>query len=399
MKRTVIAAALLIFSLAGCGVKDMKQDEIMSYLERHYDRSFTFISSEKVPRSQRNYLDSRIEPAETVDDVNSADDIVDVYEDEKGLQFHVWHYLKHGVVGSWMVEDDYSVQWLMSQPELYQKLEDSPYNCTYHNYIGKIEKDGGNVDRAGFTLTVSELEDIRPAAELAFEVIGNDAAILPDHGIYKNKDDIRNKGYWQAPIIPWINIQTENGDTLESVKFRTEQIQWTTDRENFIRSAECEYIALANSGKVKEKLTAEQKKQQIDEYIPLYNGDKEICRLERNYGSKYRITDSVPLGERLEFANLKTICESCGYTFKPKGNKLYITKGSDTVLISRRSGEGYNRSIFAVYKNDTPYITEGDIDDVLQTNECSLTIADYQNLFGITITVDYSNHTACLNIK
>ena len=71
--------------------------------------------------------------------------------------------------------------------------------------------------------------------------------------------------------------------------------------------------------------------------------------MEANYSDKYCVNDLVKIGGKLDFANLRTICEYCGYTYKPKGKKIYITKGEDTVLISRRNGSGYNRSIYAVY--------------------------------------------------
>ncbi len=36
----------------------------MAYLEKRYDGNFTLISSDRVARSQRNYLDERMEPLE-----------------------------------------------------------------------------------------------------------------------------------------------------------------------------------------------------------------------------------------------------------------------------------------------------------------------------------------------
>ena len=383
-----MSVLMLLFSFVSCGISDLDSDEVMHYLESRYEREFTLISSQKVPRSQRKYLDPLEETVnEPVTDYNESDDIVDVYKDADGLQFHVWHYLRQGFVGSWIVRDDYAVQWLVSQPELYKPLEDSGFECTYFNHIGVSES-------SGFALKINEFSDIRTAAELAFDVIGNDAAVLPDHGIYNTKDEIKNDGMWQYPLIPSIYIQTKEGQFIGYLNFRTEQIPNTTDKENFIRCAECQYISFVKDGTVRDTLTSEQKSQEIKKDIPLYTDDEQICMMEANYSDKYCVNDLVKIGEKLDFANLRTICEYCGYTYKPKGKKIYITKGEDTVLISRRNGSGYNRSIYAVYKNGTPYIPDGDIDNELQNDKCSLTIADFQYLFGINISVDYDNGSA-----
>lgn len=246
-----MSVLMLLFSFVSCGISDLDSDEVMHYLESRYEREFTLISSQKVPRSQRKYLDPQEETVnEPVTDYNESDDIVDVYKDADGLQFHVWHYLRQGFVGSWIVCDDYAVQWLVSQPELYKPLEDSGFECTYFNHIGVSES-------SGFALKINEFSDIRTAAELAFDVIGNDAAVLPDHGIYNTKNEIKNDGMWQYPLIPSIYIQTKEGQFIGYLNFRTEQIPNTTDKENFIRSAECQYISLVKGGTVRDTLTSE----------------------------------------------------------------------------------------------------------------------------------------------
>ncbi|MDE5834971.1 MAG: hypothetical protein K2H26_05575, partial [Ruminococcus sp.] len=193
---------IMTFMFTGCR-KDMNEEEVMKYLENRYHQTFTLVSSKQYPREERNYLDGRVEPVSTTYGAGNKDDIVDIYADENGLEFHVYHFFRYGVVGNWVVTDDYCVQELISQPEIYAPLEESEFDFEYFNTIGMDEE-----RRAGFYVTVSDIDDIRPVAELAFSVVENDKAVLCDYGIIDNDD------FFNMSIIPAIYLIDKDGTEL-----------------------------------------------------------------------------------------------------------------------------------------------------------------------------------------
>ncbi|MDE5620967.1 MAG: hypothetical protein K2I80_10730 [Ruminococcus sp.] len=376
MKRFVLVVlCIMTFMFTGCR-KDMNEEEVIEYLENRYHQTFTLVSSKEYPREERNYLDERVESLSTTYGAGNADDIVDIYMDENGLKFHVYHFLRYGVVNSWVVTDDYCVQKLISQPELYAPLEESEFDFKYFNTIGMDEE-----HHAGFYVTVSDYEDIRPITELAFSVVQNEKAVLCYYGIIDNDD------FFNMSITPAIYLVKENGAELGRLRFCTEHIPPVTDKEDFIHIAEKRFSGKDNCDN--------------DEKIPLYADGKRVAFMEREYWDwSYNIEDSVPLYEKMEFKQLRTLCELAGYTFNSiTDDKLRIEKGDDRITIRRTKGKAYDKSNFTVYKNGEIFITEGRIDNVLQEDVCRLTIADYYYLFGIKITVDYENEKAVIEIR
>lgn len=373
MKRFVLVVlCIMTFMFTGCR-KDMNEEEVMKYLRNRYHQTFTPVSSKKYPREERNYLDERVEPV-TITYGGGHDDIADIYMDENGLKFHVYHFFRYGVAGNWLVTDDYCVQKLVSQPELYAPLEELEFDFKYFNTIGMDEE-----RHAGFYVTVSDYEDIRPIAELAFSVVQNEKTVLRYYGIIDNDD------FFNMSIIPAIYLIDENRAELGRLRFRTEQIPQITNKEDFIHIAEKRFSGRDNYHYNNKYDT-----------IPLYADGRQVAFMEREYwDGRYNIKDSVPLHKKMEFKQLRTLCELAGYTVKPKGGKLRIEKGDERITIQRtKDFISADSSNFTVYKNGKIFITEGRIDDILQEDVCRLTIADYYYLFGIKITVDYENEKA-----
>lgn len=361
MKKFILMIlCFIVFAFTGCS-KDMNEKEVIKYLENRYHQKFTFVSTEKYPCEKHNHLNEQAETENKVD--------VDIYADENGIEFHVYHFVRGMIMGTWCVADDYCVQELVSQPELYAPLGEFDFDFEYFDDISTYRE-----RYAGFNVTVSDYEDIRPVAELAFIVVQNDKAVLSDCGIIG--DD------FNVSIIPTIYLVDEDGAELGKLKFRTEQIPQVTDKEAFIHIAEKRFSGWHNYDN--------------DEKIPLYSGDKQVEFIELNnyFNRTYNIQDTVPLHEKMEFEQLRTLCELTGYTFKPYKNKLCIEKDDDKITIKRTKGKSYDNNIFSVYKNGGLFIPEGLIDNYLQEDLCSLTIADYYYLFGIKITVDYENGKA-----
>lgn len=381
MKRFILFVLCIMtfgFLLTGCR-KDMNEEEVLKYLENRYHQKFTFVSSGNTRSTElENYPD---EFSETNPDCN-----FDIYMDENGLKFHVNHYFRRGVTGSWLITDDYCVHLLVSQPELYEPLKSSEFELKHFNNIGMDE-----YRYAGFYVTVPDYEDIKPISELVFDVVQNDEAVLPDYGIIDNDE------FYQMSIIPAIYLVTENGLELGKLKFRTNQIPQITDKEDFIRIAENTYIKYVQDGRINENIPDELKNRNDSDKIPVYADGKQVAFLEREFWDwGYTVQDAVPLHEEMEFEQLRTLCELAGYTVTPMGDKLRIEKDNDRITIRRTKGKAYNYSDFSVYKNAELFIPEGKIDNVLQEDVCSLTIADYYYLFGIKITVDYENEKAVI---
>lgn len=378
----LLAGALL---LSGCGKWDLDREGVQSYLMRRYDREFTFLSSETYDSKERSYLDPRME-TDHVRKTSESGDTADVYEDADGVRFHVYHYFRPGVVGAWVVTEDYPVQWLLSKPELYAPLEDSGYLCEYFNTIGMEE-----TRRAGWTLEVSCFADIRPAAHLMFETVRQEGALLPDLG-YSNAK--QNDDFWEKAILPQIDLNAPDGRPLRSLSFRTVQCPNVTDEENFIRIAEQNYIEGVENGDLRESLPKEIRRRSYGGRLPLYDGEEVIAYLETDWADVYMTIDDALRGEKLSFTQLKDIAGACGYKYTPKDNKVYLTRGDDTILISRTNGIAHDESIFTFYKNGTAYIPEGYADDYLQYDRCCLSVADYRGLLGIAIEVDYDGERA-----
>lgn len=385
--KTIIAAVLSgCLFLCGCGVADLENAEAADYLARRYDRDFTLISSKETPRKNRRYLDDRMGmTVETQEDAH-ADDIVDVYEDADGIRFHVFHTLRYGVANSWVIMDDYNMQYLMSKPEVYAPLEQSAYDCTYYNTIGMSDE-----CEAGFQLKVSGLADIRPAAELAFDVIRNDP-VLP----------IREENTsFRYSIIPEITLTAGEELPLCSASFRTEWRPQGTDLENFIRSAEEQYIAYVNDGYLTEKMPETVLHRRNQEEIPIFADGRQIAALTADeWNGTYAVKDSSEFWGEMEFSQLKKICAYAGYTYAPDGDRLRITKGEDIILIQRtrvdKTGTSSDRSKYTLWKNGSQLAPEGILEGSSTGEICRLTLADYAYLFGVTMTVDYEKGMAFL---
>ncbi|MDO5559791.1 MAG: hypothetical protein Q4F95_09370 [Oscillospiraceae bacterium] len=364
----------------------MNKKEVTSYLEKRYDKTFTYVSSEHISRSQRNYLDKRIKKlTETASD-SDVDDIVDTYKDENNLEFHVYHFIVFGVSSYWEITDDYCVQYLISQSEIYAPLEQSSYNYTYYNTIGM-----GEERKAGFKLCVTNFNDIRQISELAFSIIGNDAAILPDCGTEGNE-------HYTMSITPEITLVTSNELELGTVKFRTEYCPQITDKDNFIRRAENQFIEYVKDGQLVTDIFPEVLSRNDLLNIPVYMGEKQIATLSNRY-NKYCIEDQIQIGTSMNLNQLRSLCELAGYTMTETGSKVKIEKESNTIVIERFYGKNYDTSNFTIFKNGKKFIPEGKIDDNSQQDICWLTISDYYYLFGIHITVDYENSTASISLN
>lgn len=364
MKKFILfVLCIMTFMFTGCS-KDMDRKEVIEYLENRYHKKFTFVSSEKYPCEEHNYLNEQSDTENKVD--------VEVYADENGLEFHVYHFVRGMIMGTWCVADDYCVQELISQPELYAPLEEFEFDFKYFDDIRSYGE-----RYAGFYVTVSDADEIKPIAELAFSVVENNKAVLSDYGIIGDE--------FNMSIIPAIYLIDEDGKELGKLKFRTEQIPQITDKEAFIHIAE--------------KLFLGWKNYEYDGKIPLYADDKQVAFIELNkyFDRTYNIQDTVPLHEKMEFKQLRTLCQLAGYTVNSiTDDKLRIEKGDDRITIRRTKNSGYDRSNFTVYKNGELFIPEGLIDNYLQEDLCALTIADYYYLFGIKINVDYENGKAII---
>lgn len=388
----LLAVAML---LTGCsGYHNYDSNEILEYLNERYDKTFTLVSSEERARSERDYLDSRIEPLNSSNnDINDKNDIIETIKDENGVEFHVVHQFVYGFAGHYRITEDYCLQWLMSQPELYESLENAEFDCQYFNNIGVGDHPGG-----GFILSVKSYDEIEIAAKLAFDVIGNDDAILPDKGTKREDADLNT-------VKPKIVICSENGKQLNEIYFRTNKEPYIIDFDSFLHMAEKEYIELVKEGRIEEELPDEILNRNEPESIPVYfdNENEKIANLIlETWWDEYGTMDFVKTDSKMKFDLLTNICETAGYTVAVEKNSVIIENEETRVEIIRydRKGKpGADYNLFEIKKDGIEYIPQGRLETSLGNDECSLFVSDYYNLFGIKLTIDYENACAVMTVE
>lgn len=394
MKNKKIVYALLgLLILTGCGrTRELNNEETIDYLSERYDSSFEFVSAEICLSADYDYIDVDVDKekfSEESSDIIPSEIKILTAKDENGVECHVAYIEQFGIVGWMDMRDDYCMQWLKSQPELYEPLVNSEYECDYFIEIGYKEQPD-----AGFILHVDNFYELQLAIELAYSVIENEAAILPDGGC--DRDDIV-----AYSIRPSIEIWTTNGIQIESeyddMYFSTREKKLNQPVEEYITGYSLTYVDLVRDGVIEEQLSEDVLKKYGPEEINTvtFNGEDTglfFCRA--SYGSDEKLNREK--GEVLyyiydssyhdfNFIKIAKLASYAGYSFENiSENEIRFFNGSEEIVFKCEKDNYY------IIKNEEVVKVEGR----LRYAQITLTVDDLYTLFGIEVELDLVNGTA-----
>ena len=265
---------LLVFTLYGCGDnKKQTKDELLLFLNDCYDDEFAYVSVD-----EPDDKDSKNKKIRTIYTVESSGGIT--FSVEEVFQPMYWG-------GYYFYQDDYLVQWVLSQPEIYQELLDSKYDC---------EKPDEFWD-GYFLLQPHSFEEIHSAAELALEIIQNNPLPLP-------KDDNSVNNIESKHIIPAVKIGQYE------MQFAFSNVDIDSDFKQFVENVESNYVNKVRSGKINEVLPYEvfEKYPPSEYHTVLCNGEEFNIYFYHSYGDEpsiYMASDSKHPDFRwlVQFAN------------------------------------------------------------------------------------------------
>lgn len=381
VRKTILSVLSLVCAavlLRGCGSREYSAEEAEEYFSERYGGSFTFIS-------KTEYTQPSTEP---VTDTNGSavsvytppDDKTYYFTDADGVRFSMDYEYLYGCSSHYQMTDDYCVQWLYSKPELYDSLLHSELDCGIDmsgNVYGTLHGD------CGFSIYVDDMDDVEKACELAYSVVSNDEAILPDKGTRRTDADLRS-------VKPVIRLVTPEGENIREMNFRTKECPIATDIDIFTYLAQCSYLsAVPDTGS-----------DPVYEFksLHIYSGKKELSSVfTKGIGSVYMTDELSSEEERLWFSEAAEICEAAGYKVKRKGkNKMQFKKDGTKVVMKCEKGllSGSVKN-FTITKNGSIYVPEGKA-RASANYGCylDLTTADYTELFGIHFEYDFKNGTA-----
>lgn len=358
IKVPIIALCIsFVFTLYGCGDnKKQTKDELLLFLNDCYDDEFTYVSVDEPDDKDRK--DKKVR---TVYTVESSDGITFCVEE-------VFQPMYWG--GYYYYQDDYLVQWVLSQPDIYQELSESEYDC--------IEPDDfGNGD---FILQPDKFKDIRSAAELALKIIQDNPLPSP------KEDKSVNKKIESEHIIPAVKIGQYE------MQFAISDDDKDIDFEQFVENIENSYVNKVRSGEINEALPYEV----FEKYPPseyrtvICNGEEFDIYFHHLYGdepSVYKATDS----NNSDFKWLIQLANSAGF----RGSLTTSLSKESTVVSFDFYGDD-SSSEGCIYKNSEKVDIQGRIsyeNDMhgKRYENVVLSIDDICNLFDLKAEFDMEN--------
>lgn len=383
--------------LVGCvRSTDFSNEEALEYLKQRYGSNFELVSVEKVASDQRKYLDERMgaiptesslsnepkeEEEEEVDDFSIIYDTIYTFRDENGLVSHISriNYPSYPF-GYHRNYEDYSAQYLISHPHLYDKLTSSRFTCEYVNTIG----DGESLF-TGFILTIQSFEEISEAVKLVYETISQQSELLPD-----KKYNIEFKDKFDS-VYPIVCIRLSGYDiNLAEIPFLTENItEIEKDINYYIRLAEFIFVRDVRDGDISYNLPDE-----ILEKIPnneivdiTYKDEIMLDMLEYSFGSdcyyftEYR-KETDEDGYDIIFNQLTRLLEKVGYKTEYSNNTVSWSKDNNIIKIVIKNNE------YSCTKNGKVYKFKGKLNSRIEIME-----DDFKSLFGITFHINQINRT------
>lgn len=386
--RTIAPVAFAaIIALCGCGKETFRDEKaVEKCLEIHYDADFELVSSGKYDSQNGFYLDPEIETNDTTaaSDGDEENDIYYVFRDENDVEFYATQIYIHGIGGHYEVREDYSTQWLMSQTQLLEILENSGYEFAYSNDIGYYTN-----PQAWLDINIEGFDDIRSATELVYEFLS----------AFGEMDYPNLKAYgedWIYPVRPIISVSKANGGVLFRFDATDESMKELPSADEIAVSAEREYVYGVRAGSSDEVLPDEilirygpEEIENIscgDMKLPvnLYYSEEWECYYLWDNGKEIN-------GSDIYYEQLTALVEAAGYKTTPEKDSMTWSNGENAVTIRRPKDDG-SVVDFICYKNGEIYDYEGDISSFVTV--IRLTERDLYELFGISFEFDHIAETA-----
>lgn len=400
-------------------------EECMAYLKKRYDRNFELVSSEILEKNPQIYLDDDMkmviedDEAETEPDSGTDTDIdgepdsgtsseigsesssrdesvkILTVKDENGVEFHLIQIPIWGIGKHYEACDDYCVQWLKSQTEIYETLMNSDYECEFYNEIGKERR-----PQAGFLLSVDNFYELQNAIEFAYSIASSKNAILPDYD--DESDDIYGRAVYPRIIICSADCKSIY-DGICYISFSSKCEKNETTLEEYLKKTKIKYVDWVREGYIDEELTDDVLEQYGPEEISVvtYDGEDMELVLMRDTGEEnsdiynpngemiYYIRDWVGDNVPIDVPRLTKFAKCAGYGVEQVGNdRTYFIKGTDEIVLDREGDS------FTITKNGRAVIVQGNYRCKNGSVYITLTTEDLQKLFGIRIEIDKIHETA-----
>lgn len=403
ISKIMLAVLVIAIIFNGCiscnGYKKLNNNESIDYLNKRFKGSFELVSSETIPENEYAYLDEDMKRISDMDSDIAPENIkVLTIKDKNGISFHMTHIFRYGISSHYEMWDDYCVQWLKNQSEIYEPLINSDYECEYYNEIGYAQQ-----PRAGFILHIDNFYELQPAIEFAYSIVTNKAAILPDYGNDRDDIDVHT-------IYPEIMICTPNDVSIHcgisNIDFNSLCKKDDKTLEEYIEGYNMDYVDLVREGLINEKLPDDILKKYGPESISTvtYSGEDMGLFFYRDTGSSlniknenseiiYYMCESANDDETLDFPKFSKFANCSGYTIERlSNNELCFTNGTDKIAFIRKKGK------FSMTKNGKNMNLKGNYYSISGTSQIVLTTEDLYSLLGIKVEIDMVHGTAKLII-
>lgn len=367
MKKTavlIIGAVFAAVLMTSCGNRnEVTEKEAASFMRNTYDKKFKVKS----------------------DETDSDSNIIYELEDEDGIECSMLLKRTSQLFGyNYYVYEDYQAQYVFSRPEMYEDLENGGFETERISDLFS--------QKSGFKLYIDSFEEVAPAVELAYSVIGAAEPISVEE--YELSYDYSYPENQEKDIISLpatIFIVYANGDkTIEQVNFPTDLECEERGLQDIVDSAEKAYVEAVRRGDIEETLGDEILNSHYAEKICsiTYNGEPLICDMHysEEWGEYFFWEGGGETEEcKVYYRELSSLLETLGWTTQCSEYSVLWEKDGRTVSVS------LSENRLSCAKDGEAYTAFGEIDVSWKT--LKLTERDMRELFGIEFEFDQVNGT------
>lgn len=371
--RIVILTCSMLVMLMGCGAKSFDKSDAQRYFDNCYGKKLNFkiVSSEEATLpSEQPYTDDK---GETHTHSVQKDYQTFTAVDKNGITCTLRNQFRYGCSGSVNdLTDDYAVQWLMAHPEIYEPLTNSGFEC---------EWDGNNI-----IMHVSKFADVKPAVKLAYSVVSDEKAALPQSrkvnmGSSDNEITVNR-------IHPFIRLEAPNSRSVISLTFTSKPQDMNRDTDILAYVAEGYYINRVKGSEYEKDLPPDALNRGDEIKLDIYRGSEKLdAFLQADYSGGLRTVDKVSTDKPFRLDNTVEICKAAGYEIEYGSFTVKFKKGKRIITLHLDS-ENNNRINVSINGKNRYFSSSGGF--------IALYAEDYSELFGIEFDYDFEKGTATI---